>query len=266
MSKNSLMRLGWNIAKRVMAWLISFTVMTSAHAQQVFWLGDESCEDLLEQTIPEIPGGFPFKFKMASGEAHYQLPAGGSLQLRLSEAERVAVKGDTFSQAYRNLIAQRPLQDNVEQNVNQVVFASVETGYELDLDFTHNKDLSLFQIKPNGYNIVMNARFSVIDWTGYARADAVSRAKWDKMTCESYHHELGHVLIGAQLFAEAEPDWIALSGRDQADVRTRTDALFDYVMRRVRARQQKYHQEIQTMGSTLSDSRPYTELPFTWLR
>lgn len=246
---------------------ICFSLISNpASAQQVYWLGDESCDELLEQTISEIPGGFSFKFKTADDEAHYQLPAGGTLRLSLTEAERVSVEGATFSQAYRHLIAQRPLQDKIEQNVSQVVFASVETGYELDLDFTQNADQSLFQIKPNGYNIVMTARFSVIDWTGYNRADAASRAKWDKMTCESYHHELGHVLIGAQLFAEAEPDWIAMRGRDEADVRKRTDVLFDFIMRRVRARQQKYHQEIQAMGSTLADSRPYLELPFTWLR
>ena len=239
---------------------------SAAQAEEVHWLGDESCKTLLQQTVPEIPGGFPLKLKMASGEAHYELPRGGTLRLTLTEDEKVSVSGDTFSQAYRNLVEQKPLQnDGAFHHENVVVFAAVETGYQLDLDFTTTEDQSLFQLKPDGYNIIMNARFRVIDWSGYKKADAASRAKWDKMTCESYHHELGHVLIGAQIFSEAEPEWTSLRGRNEEDVRKRTDTLFDYIMSRVRARQQKYHLEQETMGRALADSRPYIDLPFSWL-
>ena len=235
--------------------------------EQVYWLGDEPCDDLLEQTIPKIPGGFPLKYKNADGFAHYSFPGGGSLQLQMSLAEKVSVQGASFEEAYRNLVAQKPLQDSADyRGKGVVVFAAVETNYQLDLDFIQNEDLTWFAIKPGGYNVVMQSSFNVIDWTGYNQADAASRAKWDKLTCESYHHELGHVLIGAQLFAEAEPLWVKLKGADEKSVQSQTDAIFDLTMQRVRNRQIDYHREIDFFGRDLADSRPYLELPFSWLR
>ncbi len=235
--------------------------------EQVYWHGDESCEDLLEQTISKIPGGFPLKYKNSDGIAHYSLPEGGTLQLQMSVAEKVSVQGDSFTEAYRNLVQQRPLQDSEDyRGASVVIFAAVETGYQLDLDFTQNEDLTWFAIKPGGYNVNMDSRFSIIDWQGYDQADAASRAKWDKLTCESYHHELGHVLIGAQIFAEAEPLWEKLRGADEKSVQSQTDAIFNLTMQRVRNRQIDYHREIDFFGRELADSRPYLELPFSWLR
>lgn len=236
-----------------------------ASAQSVFWQGEKSCEDLLDEPISSIPGGFPLKTVMANGQAHYRLPKGGTLKLRMSESDSVSIPGENFVQAHRNLVTQKPLQKDFSGRSNEVVFALVQSSYQLDLDFTHDDDLSLFQLRPGGYNVVMNSKISVIDWAGYDAADDASRRQWDKMTCESYHHELGHILIGAQLFAEAESLWVDLRGEDQPRIQSLTDELFDMTMQQVRQRQRRYHEQITTMGEELSYSKPYLELPFTWL-
>lgn len=257
-------------------WIKSFAIISlvctqailslEAAAQAVFWQGDESCENLLDEPVSNIPGGFPLK-SVTNGQARYQLPDGGTLRLRLWEAASVPVQGRSFEEAYKNLVEQNPLQENVSDwSGNNVVFAIVASRYALDLDYEHDNDLNLFQLKPGSYKINMNSKVKIVNWAGYETADEESRRKWDKMTCESYHHELGHVLIGAQLFAQAEPMWMDLRGEGEAVISQKTDALFETIMNRVRDRQEKYHDEIETMGPAMSDSRPYTELPFTWLR
>lgn len=250
------------------AWSLLFGFAVSpAVAQDVHWLGNEKCDNVLNEPIRSIPGGFPLKSVLDNGQARYQLPDGGILRLRLWEAASVPVQGTNFQEAYKNLVEQKPLQDNVSgRGENDVVFALVESRYALDLDYEHDNDLNLFQLKSGGYTVNMNSKVKIVKWAGYETADEESRRKWDKMSCENYHHELGHVLIGAQIFAEAEPMWMDLRGAGQEVISRKTDTLFETIMNRVRERQKNYHDEIKTMGPAMSDSRPYTELPFTWLR
>ncbi len=238
----------------------------AASAQEVFWQGEDSCGDLLDEPVAAIPGGFPLTTILSNGQAHYRLPLGGTLRLRLWKAESVPVQGKDYAEAYKNLVTQKPLQDDVSGRAGgEVVFALVESRYMLDLDYSHDPELSLFQLKKGGYTVNMNSKVKVIEWDGYKTADDASRRKWDKMTCESYHHELGHVLIGAQIFAEAEPLWMDLRGADEGMISWRTDDLFDRIMKSVRERQKKYHEEIDVMGRAVADSRPYVKLPFSWL-
>ena len=244
------------------------TSVETAQAQAVYWAKTENCETLLENPVRRIPGGFTLKEVIGEDKlAIYELPNGGHLKIRFWEVDSLPVRGKTFDEAYKDLMVKRPLQDRVSRKVaNEVVLANVTMKYRLGLRFTKTDDGLLYKIKPGTFSIFQTAKVKVIDWADYHQADLVSREKWDKLTCESYHHELGHVLVAAQILAESEAAWLDLRAEDQKAMSEKTDELFEQILERVRNRQKRYHEEIELMGPEVADARPYLELSFSWLK
>lgn len=235
---------------------------------KTYWQGEESCADLFETPVPRLPGGSPL-IEILGEDAvvgNYRLSGGSRLQITVYQPRKISVMGRNFEEAYRDLMTRRPLQDRIDRNTsNRVVLADVRYMPAISGGLRKNKAQDLYMGNPNTLILKVSARVRVAEWSAYAIASEADQNLWDRFQCESYHHELGHILVAAQILEEAEADFLAVEATNFDDFIAQRKALFDDLFERIKTRQQDYHDEIELMGPELSDSRPYMELPFTWL-
>ena len=103
-------------------------------------------------------------------------------------------------------------------------------------------------------------------WKTYAIASDADKAKWDDFLCKISHHELGHLRIRLDIFAETLDGYAALppaqsyKEMEQLVIDRRKD-----IRTRIDDRQDIYH--IYNNGGLRRGMTelPYAELPFPWL-
>lgn len=233
------------------------------------WQGDMPCGSLFDTPVPRLPNGSPLVqiFGTESIQSHYQLSGGGKIRVTLRQTEKIQVSGARYADAIKDLNSRRPFQDSISRKTSgYTVLADVRYQVGISASSYKLKDGSGYALKPNRIRPSVVAKVRVANWPGYENAAADDRRKWDGHLCESYHHELGHILVAAQIWEEAEPELLTLRGTSSEDVSQKLDVLLDDVGQRIEARQEQYHDEIDAMGHALSRSLPYLDLPFSWLK
>lgn len=236
--------------------------------ESVYWQGEGSCKNLFKTPAPHLPAGSPLteilEFESVIGK--YDLSQGGDIWINIRKPRQYRVEGETFSDAFTNLITNRPLQDRVARSATgNAVLADVQVFKSIRYHPVKMSDGVTYAIKPDSLSLRLSPKLRVVAWTGYAQAEDADRQLWDRHLCENYHHELGHILVAAQLIEEAEDDLLALRAESIAELQELQRELFSGVSQQIRDRQDVYHEEIDEMGLEVSHSRPYLELPFSWL-
>lgn len=249
--------------------LIFTTQTASPQADRtVYWLGAESCDDVFETPVSSMPGGSKLT-KIHHGpsiQAHYALSNGGTLRVSVRDIQKKYVQGRNFAEAFDNVFKQRPLQNQLERITEKyVVLADVRSMFGLVTPIRQNADTSEYYFVPNRLFLTVSSRIRIVEWDGYDQATPEDQILWDRFQCQSYHHELGHILISAQIFEESEPEWMMLRAQTKDELLDKREALFEEVSDRAAARQKIYHQTLDAWGPEMAKSKPYLELPFPWL-
>jgi len=244
------------------------TTLETVWDETVYWQGSESCRTLFETPVPRLPAGSPLKeiIEFESVIGKYDLSQGGEIWINIRKPRKYYVEGETFSEAYSNLVTDRPLQDRVQRKATgSAMLASVQVFTSIRYRPVKDPDDGAYAIEPKSLSLRLNPKLRVADWAGFGQANEADRQLWDKLLCENYHHELGHILVAAQLTEEIEGELLALRAETVSDLQSLQGEVFSLVSERIRDRQTVYHEEIASMGPDVSHSRPYLELPFSWL-
>ena len=240
----------------------------SAHAQTATqWEGETKCAALFDTPPPVLPGGSYLTAIKGerSVQGHYLMQSGGKLRLTFREVGKVPIFGDTYDLAYADLKKRKPLQDSLSRKTdNHIVLADVKslrgTGFKIGV----SEDESRYFVKPGSLTFTVSSKIRVADWRGYEAADAASQAAWDRHQCRSYHHELGHILVTAQVLEDSRDELERLSAQSAEALKGKQDDLLKTMGERIKARQAAYHEFLETSpGGKLS--RPYMELALPWL-
>ena len=261
-------KLFFSFALGVIPALLLFVPLTATAYGGAFWAGQERCDTLFETPLPRLPGGSYLTkiFAEEAVQAHYALQQGGKVRLTVREVGKSFVDGETYYDAYDAVIKQKPLQDRIARKIeSKVVLADVRTSIGSEFRPMKTEDGAAYIIRPQSLRLTLTAKVRVTDWRQYEVADARNQALWDKYLCVSYHHELGHILVTAQILEESEAEWLALKADTVEALGTKHQALMDEVGTRIEGRQQAYHDALDEMGPALGRSKPYMELPFSWL-
>lgn len=240
----------------------------SASSSAVYWAGDENCGTLFQTPLDTLPGGaLLIGSDDENGmEAEYELRDGSRLVLRIEDPEASPIYGTSFNDAMVDLDKRKPLQvSETEFQTEGLVMASVKISKSYSYLPHVRRGQRYLSIKPGSMIIELEAEVRSVTWDGYETASATDKALWDKFQCRSYHHELGHILIDAQLFEETIYDWSRVRGQDLDDMAISARHVFDDIAYRISERHDDYHKAISDMGFELADSRPYLDLPFAWL-
>ena len=240
---------------------------TSAHAQTggpgTAWVGEAQCEGLFDQLPVSLPGGAVMTGRDGASTL-YRLPEGGTLRIDGPAVERAPLFGATFADTQADLRARAPLDlrgDHVARR--GVVLAQVRSEYNGELSLYG--DGAGFGVSDGGAELLIQPTVYLASWDGYAAASPEDRARWDRALCEQSHHELGHILLAAQVMAEAEPGLSAIRSDTREGISQEVRDGLNGMMAAIRERQALYHGEIVAMGERVADSRPYLEQPFSWL-
>ena len=247
----------------------SFGLPATAQAEPVLhWAGDAPCYSLFDTPVPQLPNGAPLTKILGDDpvQGHYRLPGGGVLRLSVRDVGTVEVRGDTFAAAYQDLLQRKPLQDSIARKASgRFVLADVRILLGASIRSSKMEDGSGYHIAPDDVSLRLSAKVRAANWAGYAGASDADRRAWDLHICQNYHHELGHILVAAQVMEASVPEWLALRGATAEDVTAAQQALMRQIVDRLVAAQTAYHDEIEEMGEAVADARPYLDLPFSWL-
>jgi len=244
---------------------------TSSWAQDsdlIRWKGDTPCDNLFEMPVLRLPGGSPLTEILGTEDVQgkYQLSGGGVLTITIRKTLKVPVHGLRYSDAIADLHARRPLQDAISRKTSPgTVLADVKSLFGMRAIPYELEDGTGFALKPKSLWPKVTAKVRVADWQGYAGASPLDQRKWEGHSCESYHHELGHILVTAQILEAAEKEFLAMRAPTKEEINQSVKDFLVELSERIETRQQDYHDEIEAMGRSLSYSRPYMELPFSWL-
>lgn len=244
-------------------------VIRDTFDEGLYWNREEKCDRLFETPVPVLPGGSFLKKIMGEQEvqAHYALSQGGTLRLTITDVGRIPVSGSSYIEAYRDLFDKRPLQDSISRKAdNHVVLADVKNRLALSYYPKKNDETGRYQIKADSLTLILTAKVRVTEWTEYSMASIEDQKKWDRLLCQSYHHELGHILVAAQILEEAEADLLNLNAESLEALQLEQKNLFDTIGQRNIDLQNDYHDALDMMGKSLGRSKPYLELPFAWLK
>lgn len=234
----------------------------------VHWDSATPCTGLLKEAIPVLPGGSTLRqiYDGPTIQSHYDLRNGGKLRMSIRDVGTKYVDGDTFLDAYSKVFDKRPLEDSISRRVNShVTLADINYRPGFNLRFKKHNDPESYEVRLSSLVLTLNSKIRVIAWRQYDTASTEDQLKWDKFACQSYHHELGHLLVAAQVYEDTQDRWSELSASTHEDINAQTDRLFSEIVEAIKDRQAKYHDEIDEMGPALASSRPYLDLPFTWL-
>ena len=252
------------MAGRVAALMLPLMLPFNALAQSP-WLGDESCEAIFERLPDRLPGGARLESFSDMDRFHvYRLPGGGTLRIDGPEVVRETVTGDGFAAAQSDLFDRAPfgLRGRHGPGVG-VVLAQVESIYNGEVSVT-GSPLG-FAAEAGSAELHIAPVVHLADWSGYAFASPEDQALWDKALCSQAHHELGHILVAAQVMTEAEASLTQVANPTQTGISLAIRTALESMMSDIRQRQDLYHAEIKLLGWQVADSRPYVELPFSWL-
>ena len=241
-------------------------VGVSAHAAGPgsAWQGEADCEGLFERLPSSLPGGAVVESRMDDATL-YRLPEGGTLRIEGPEVVREALSGATFAEAQADLRERAPfdLRGNHVGAAQGVVLAQVESAYNGEVSLYG--DATGFGAVEGGAELLIQPTVHLASWDGYAQASAPDRDRWDRALCEQAHHELGHILVAAQVMTEAEPELAGLTSATREGIALAMRTKLEDMMSAIRRRQERYHAEIKVIGERAADSRPYLEQPFSWL-
>jgi len=247
---------------------IGFPIWATESSDTVYWKGEAPCDNLFETPVPQLPGGSRLTqiLGIDDVQGNYAMSGGGSLRVTFRQPQKMPVQGVSYSDAIADLFKRKPLQDSIARKTSKfVVLADVKSRIGMSGRPYKLEDGSGYGLKPKTIRPSLNAKVRVADWPGYAAASVSDQQKWDGHLCENSHHELGHILVAAQILEEAEPEMLGLRGATPEELSQEISNLLSEIGKRINARQEAYHDEIKSMGRALSDSRPYLELPFPWL-
>ncbi len=239
-----------------------------ADNEAVYWQGQDKCDTLFDTPASMLPGGSYLTeiLETDSGgiRANYTLATGGKLRLTIPETELVNVDGLTYLAARKDLNTRRPLQTAFAREFDtHIVLADV--NLTIGIGSVRGKSVYGHKIRPQSLNLKLKAKVRVAVWSGYDTASEADQTLWDRRLCESYHHEFGHILVAAQVLEESQDQWLAIRGRTPEEFTEAKDNFLARLGESILARQDAYHDGIKTMGKVISHSRPYLDLPFSWL-
>ena len=257
------------LGRAVLFLYVLFSASSAFGYESVYWEGEEKCDTLFASPISQLPGGSYLTQILGEDavQAHYLMPQGGKLRLTVREVGRVTVSGDTYSQVYLDILKRKPLQDRLARKLESgTVLADVKTTMGVSFRPVKTDDGAAYMIAPQSLTMKLISKVRVTDWAEYNLADQYNQNAWDKHLCTSYHHELGHILVAAQVLEESETEWLALRVETLEALNEKHQSFVDEISERVRERQQAYHDALDEMGAKLGRSRPYMELPFPWLK
>ena len=227
------------------------------------WSGAAACEGLFASLPLSLPGGAVMTGRDGISTL-YTLPEGGELRIEGPVVRREPLAGATFQEALTDLRERAPLDlRSGDGPLTGVVLARVDNEYNGELSLYG--DANGFGANAGGAELLIQPTVYLASWAGYANASDSDRTLWDRALCEQAHHELGHILLAAQVMAEAEPGLSAITSTTRAGISQAARDALNAMMAHIRARQELYHTEIKSMGESFADSRPYLELPFSWL-
>lgn len=239
----------------------------TALAQEVFWLSEEKCDTLFDIPVPVLPGGSTLSDIVGNGQAQYAGAEGGRVTITITDVKKMPFSGKDFDEAYKNLSSYSPLQDRIAHKVSDhAVLADVTQRFRRYYRLRPGPVEGTYIVHPNNLMFSILAKVRIADWTGYGAADARSQKLWDQHQCTSYHHELGHILVSAQLLEEALGEVLNLPPSPKEELFEKVDGIFNKTYDMIVERQQDYHDALADMGHVLGRSRPYMELPFDWLK
>ena len=241
-------------------------------AQIVYWEGEESCEDLFTTPLSQLPGGSYLTkiFDNDTLQAHYQTANGSTVKITIQPIKKLPVFGATYAAAYRDLVRRRPFQDRISRKASgHIVLADVVNLLGIRPAYKKTKsdhdDTEIYSINPQRLILELNARVRVAQWTEYDGASPEERRLWERHACTSYHHELGHILVAAQILEEASAEFLDLQAPSKEELETHIKALFKTVNEQIKQRQIAYHDALDEFGPSIGRARPYMEIPFPWL-
>lgn len=251
-----------------LAGLTAANNLSAAEDPYLFWDGEGSCDALFETPVSRLPGGSYLTHQpdnnLASG--HYALSGGGTLRLRIPEPYKISINGHNYEAAHKSLLTRQPFQTAYEKAYDDhIVLADVRITVGTGSVSVKPHGEADFRIRPSSLNFRLKANVRLAEWYQYGSASEADKRAWDRRSCQSYHHEMGHILVAAQVIEEFHQSWLDLRAPTKAAFAEKRDALTEQMGDAIMARQDAYHAEIETMGRALSYSRPYMELPFSWL-
>ena len=240
-------------------------VLSAPASASTNWTGESNCESLFVRLPDTLPGGAELETYWEEDRVHlYQLPEGGTLRIEGPQVMRESVMGADFQSARANLYREAPFGLRGRHGPGQgVVLAQVESEYHGEVSVTGSA--MGFAGERGSSELRITPVVHLADWDGYDAASEADQALWDKSVCSQSHHELGHILVAAQVMAEAEGALTEVASPTQTGISLAIRTQLEDMMSRIKRRQDRYHAEIDAMGWQFADSRPYVDLPFSWL-
>jgi hypothetical protein len=258
------------------------TRLEALNALPVHWQGSAPCQSALELDMQAMPLGSPRQPDLDwDPDLHvYEHASGVRIQIKPRSVKLNPVYGPTFADAALDVLTRRPLQmtgsNAWDRNVRLASIrpgmgmshrpkATVIKGKRRGWGKGREPDQTTYSISPNSFRVRFNPRISILNWADYDQASPEDQARWDRLICGHIHHEIGHLLVAAQLVEEHIPDLLPLSSDDKDELSELTSVWFKTLGEAIAARQDAYHDEIARMGPVIAESRPYLELDFPWL-
>jgi predicted secreted Zn-dependent protease len=245
--------------------VLFFALAAPAYATPV-WTGSERCDSLFSTFPEQLPGGARLESHQ-QGEAHaYRLPEGGTLRILDADIQYFDILGATYAEAQSNLYRRTPemlTERGGHPWGDDALLAMVVNRYHGEVNVTGS--LLGYRGEPGSAELEIAPVLHLARWNDYAAADPVDQTLWDRAFCSHAHHELGHILVAAQIMTQAETDLTRVSDPTQAGISRAIRAALETMMEDIKSRQDLYHIEIDRIGRDVADSRPYVELPFSWL-
>ena len=178
----------------------------------------------------------------------------------------MTIFGRDYAAARKSLFERKPFQTAFQKAYDgHIVLADVKMSVYFGSISVKPNDEADYRLRPSALNFRLKANVRVAEWDQYSSASEADKQSWDRRACQSYHHEMGHILVAAQVIEEFNQAWLDLRAPTKEDMLDKRNALMETMNAAIKARQSEYHDEIETMGRELSYSRPYMELPFSWL-
>lgn len=184
------------------------------------------------------------------------------------------VKGRRFENAEKDIFDRKPLditspeysgRDELEDGKKSAIFANISSPSSLSIaTYGFGNDFSLIT---NKVELTSAYLITLPQWTTYQTAPAQDKAKWDDLLCNAAHHELGHLRIRLDIYAETLDGYAALpGGLPNDEIRRLTTAYRKKVDDLIDERQNAFH--IYNDGGMRRGMTelPYAELPFPWLK
>lgn len=236
----------------------------------VHWAGKAPCDAALDLYQPALPGGsvnVP-DANARPGRHAYKTSSGALIVTMPAQVGVRDVDGQDFAELFRNIRSMRALHiPTVGKRFPLVRLAQIQTSMSMSvwpMPVSGDADAPV-KANPDRTTIRLNPRIELIRWVGYDDAPSADRKLWDRARCEHIHHEIGHLLVTAQVIEEELPTLFTLRADDDDDLSIKRSDWFDAMSDKSSERQEQYHELIAEMGPEIADSAPYLELDFPWL-